>query len=260
MSVTLRLVHRAGYTYSGPATASYNEARMVPRSTAGQTVQHTRLEITPTPWQESWTDYFGTRVTTFELHEPHDALTAVATSTVEVDRKPVDGRRLTWEQLTGSEVTDDLEEFLAIGDRCEPGPELRAAAAELRGASATPAQFVAAVLDQVRSGARASKDRAHVVIGMLRSQGVPARFVAGYVLPDRDAAIGDVLDGEAQAWIEWWDGAWVAVDPVNGRAPDDFYIEVAHGRDYTDVVPLRGIFTGTPGSKMVVTVEISRLA
>ncbi|GAB3588026.1 transglutaminase family protein [Calidifontibacter terrae] len=281
MSVTLRLVHRAGYTYQGPAVASYNEARMVPRSTVAQTVSHTRMEITPAPWQHSWTDYWGSKVTTFELHEPHDELKVVAISTVTVHRPESLGKGLSWTDLTSRDTIDDLSEFLEVDGSCEPGPELCVEVARLRANCDTPADFVAAVQQLLHqrisydprrsahhisaravweSGRAGVIDYAHLVLSALREVGIPARYVAGYVLNDRDAPIGDVRSGHGHAWIEWWDGDWVAVDPAEQTVPDDFYIEVAHARDHTDVVPLRGIYTGTPGSKMSVTVEISRLA
>lgn len=281
MSVTLRLVHRAGYTYSGPAVASYNEARMIPKSTLAQTVSHTRMEITPTPWQDSWVDYWGTNVTTFELHEPHGELKVVAISTVTVHREPPPGRQSSWDDVHAAEVVDDLGEYLDLTGHCTTGTDLAAVVARVREDAADPGEYVTRIVDEIHthvgyrrersahassadqvwtSGDGGSIDLAHVAIAALRAVGIPARFVIGYVLPDRDAGIGEVISGHGHCWIEWWDGEWVAVDPAARATPDDFYIEVAHGRDHTDVAPLRGIFTGTPGSKMSVTVEISRLA
>ncbi|WP_431843821.1 transglutaminase family protein [Calidifontibacter indicus] len=288
MSVTLRLVHRAGYTYSGPAVASYNEARMVPKSTLAQTVSHTRLEITPTPWQDSWIDYWGTNVTTFELHEPHAELKVVAISTVTVHRghesgegAEAPGRHLGWDEVAAQEVVDDLGEYLDLTGHCTTGAAFAALVDEVRALSQTPAQFVDDIVERIHrqvgyrrerfahastadkvwnAGKGGSIDLAHLTIAALRAAGIPARFVIGYLLPDRTAEIGEVISGHGHCWIEWWDGEWVAFDPAVRTTPDDFYIEVAHGRDHTDVAPLRGIFTGTPGSKMSVTVEISRLA
>jgi transglutaminase-like putative cysteine protease len=76
----LRVVHRTGYSYPGGAVASYNEARMTPQSSHEQVVLHTRVDITPTPWMYSYTDYWGTRVTAFEVHERHDEMGVVSTT------------------------------------------------------------------------------------------------------------------------------------------------------------------------------------
>ena len=281
MSVTLRLVHRAGYTYSGPAVASYNEARMVPKSTLAQTVSHTRMEITPTPWQDSWTDYWGTNVTTFELHEPHSELKVVAISTVTVHRDKGEGQSLSWDDLAARAVIDDLGEYLELTGHCECGGALADLVADAREGATKPSDFVTRAVERLHqrvthrpersahastvrevldAGEGGAIDFAHAMISTLRTAGIPARFIVGYELPERDSAVGEVVTGRGHAWIEWWDGEWVAFDPAMRTAPDDFYIEVAHGRDHTDVAPLRGIFTGTPGSKMSVTVEMSRLA
>ncbi len=98
MSVTMRLVHRTGYTYTGPATQSYNEARLTPLSSARQTVLHSRVDVTPTPWMEQWTDYWGTTVTSFELHEPHEELKVVCPARSSAG----DPSRASWSQLDSS--------------------------------------------------------------------------------------------------------------------------------------------------------------
>lgn len=281
MSVTLRLVHRTGYTYTGPATQSYNEARLTPLSSSRQTVLHSRVEVTPTPWVNQWTDYWGSTVTSFELHEPHEELKVVSISTVLVDGHQAEATGMDWAGYGESCVVDEFEELLRIGPKTRPSDEFRILVDRLRAQTADPEEFVNAVVAAIRdrltyaagrrtvyarsSGAwedaeGACQDFAHLALGALRSQGIPARFVTGYVFPGRGASLGENLAAQSHAWIQWWDGAWKAVDPTAGVVPDDFYIEVAQGRDHSDVVPLRGIFTGTPGSKMFVTVEISRLA
>lgn len=280
MSKTLRLVHRTGYAYNGPAVASYNEARLAPRANSAQTVLHTRLEVTPTPWSASWIDYWGTAVTSFEVHEPHEELKVVAISTVTVDRKAVTGLGWGWTDYARQAVREEYDEVLVLARRTDPGPDYLAQVAQLRERSTGPADFVRAVIALVRTRVtyvegRTSalisveqawtetrggcQDLAHLVIAGLRSQGIPARYVTGYVLPEDSAEIGETLTGSSHAWVQWWDGEWIAYDPARGAIPDDFYIEVAAGRDYEDVVPLRGIFTGSPGSKMFLTVEISRI-
>lgn len=281
MTMTLRLNHRTGYTYKGGATASYNEARMQPQSNADQSVQHTQVDVSPNPWTMSWTDYWGTLVTSFEVHERHAEMLVDSTSTVTVDRRPVDAAHLTWEQLAAPEIRDEWLEVLSVTPRVEPGPQLRELVGQLRGAAATPADLVAATVARLRADvqyvqgrtsvhtraedawteqAGACQDMAHLTIGALRSQGIPTRYVSGYMLPTRQPAVGEPCAGESHAWVQWWDGAWVPLDPSNDSTPDDHYVDVGVGRDYKDVVPLAGIFTGSPGSTMFTRVEITRLA
>lgn len=111
---------------------------------------------------------------------------------------------------------------------------------------------------QARSGV--CQDLAHLVIGGLRLAGVPARYVSGYLHPSTEAAIGEAVTGESHAWVEWWDGTWVGFDPTNLQTPDEHYVLVGTGRDYNDVAPLSGIYSGAETSAMFVEVSITRRA
>ena len=95
---------------------------------------------------------------------------------------------------------------------------------------------------------------------MLRSVGIPARYVSGYLYPRVDAAIGDTVAGQSHAWVEWWTGEWTGFDPTNGSSVDKGHVLVARGRDYGDVTPLKGVYHGAPSTELGVTVEITRLA
>lgn len=281
MSTQLRIVHRTGYTYPGGAHASYNEARMTPQSNPDQVVLHSRLDISPKPWTYSYVDYFGTAVTAFELHERHERLQLVATSTVEVRRLTDKDFSASWETLRSVEVTGVRGEWLEVTELTDPGEELTAYAIGLARDCATPAKFVDRAVDHLRaemtfqSGAtgvhtRAAdawagrrgvcQDHVHLALGILRTAGIPARYVSGYVLPKRNAALGVPTTGESHAWLQWWGGEWNAIDPTSGTTPDDFAVDVGMGRDYRDVTPLRGIFTGVRTSSMFVEVEMTRLS
>jgi transglutaminase-like putative cysteine protease len=104
------------------------------------------------------------------------------------------------------------------------------------------------------------QDLAHLAIGALRSCGIPARYVSGYLHPRATAAIGETVAGQSHAWLEFWDGAWRSWDPTNHKPAGDFHVTVARGRDYRDVPPLKGILSGGGGSALSVSVEITRLA
>jgi hypothetical protein len=104
------------------------------------------------------------------------------------------------------------------------------------------------------------QDMAHLAIGALRAVGIPARYVSGYLMPTRASEIGVPYEGESHAWVQFWDGAWVGVDPTNNILAGDLHIEVAAGRDYGDVAPLAGIFSGGATSHMFVSVEMTRRA
>jgi transglutaminase-like putative cysteine protease len=281
MSMQLRIVHTTSFEYDGKAVASYNQARLTPTTTTEQIVVHSRLEVSPKPWTFSYTDYFGTAVTAFEVVDPHEAMTVTATSTVQTNRPPVPPAELTWEQVADREVSDRWTEYLTISDLVAPPADFAqrakqvAADHELPGDAArdlcalvhdevefapgtTEVRGTAATAWQQRGGV--CQDVAHLVVGGLRTIGIPARYVSGYVHPDRDPVVGATAVGSSHAWVEWWDAGWRALDPGHHVPLDDRYVSLAHGRDYLDVRPISGIYSGAATSRMTVGVEITRLA
>ena len=102
------------------------------------------------------------------------------------------------------------------------------------------------------------QDFAHLAVGSLRTLGIPARYVSGYLHPNREPTVGKAVPAESHAWIEFYVGTWVAYDVTNLLVPDDRHVVVARGRDYGDVSPLRGIYSGGP-SEIFVSVEMTRL-
>ena len=105
------------------------------------------------------------------------------------------------------------------------------------------------------------QDIAHLALGALRSVGIPARYVSGYLHPKPSAGIGETVAGESHAWVEWFcGGEWRGFDPTNLIDIGDRHVLVGRGRDYNDVPPLRGVYAGPFGSTLFVTVEITREA
>ena len=276
----LRIVHVTGFEYDDLISASYNEARMTPQTDATQTVTHSRVDVSPHPWAHTYRDYWGTAVTAFEVLDPHRELTVTATSTVTTTRRRTPASGASWAELAEHRLIDDLAEFLAVGDRVRPPADLVDVLDQLTDDGATPAQVAREVCGVIhreveyrpgstdvhaeaatawsqRSGV--CQDMAHLVVGLLRTAGIPARYVSGYLLPRSEPTIGEATYGESHAWVEWWDRGWHAYDPTNDHAPTDHHITVATGRDYGDVRPLSGIYTGAGTSRMFVDVMITRL-
>jgi transglutaminase-like putative cysteine protease len=104
------------------------------------------------------------------------------------------------------------------------------------------------------------QDFAHIAIGALRTLGIPARYVSGYLVPQRSLEIGESSVGESHAWVEFWDGGWTPIDPTNGTPVDLDHIVVARGRDYEDVPPFKGVYSGTGSAALAVEVAFTRLA
>jgi transglutaminase-like putative cysteine protease len=281
MSMRLRILHTTTFDYDGTATASYNQARMTPRTTPEQIVLHSRLEVSPAPWTHSYLDYFGTQVTAFEVFDPHQALSVVATSTVQTNRPPASGPQVSWADLVSPEVVDAHTEYLGPGPLVAPPADLAQRAREMAGDLEAPGAVARELCDVVHREvayltgstsviSRASdaweqragvcQDMAHLVIGSLREVGVPARYVSGYLHPSVVPVVGEPMVGESHAWVEWWDDGWKAWDVANDVEPGDRHVVIASGRDYTDVKPLSGIYTGAGTSRMSVEVQVTCLA
>jgi len=277
----LRVVHTTDYTYDGQAVASYNQARLTPVTNHDQIVVHSRVEVSPKPWTFDYRDYFGSHVTAFEVVDPHEVMTVVASSTVQTARHAPEAPAATWADLEAPEVADRWTEYLTLSDVVAPPADLADRARQVAADHETPGEvardLAALVHDEVefRPGvtsvsspaalawaqrAGVCQDTAHLLLGALRTVGIPARYVSGYVHPDRDPVVGQAVSAQPHAWVEWWDGEWHGHDVAGDQTPDDRYVTVAVGRDYDDVKPISGIYSGAATSAMRVAVEITRLA
>jgi transglutaminase-like putative cysteine protease len=101
------------------------------------------------------------------------------------------------------------------------------------------------------------QDFAHTTLALLRAARIPARYVSGY-LHSLEERVGETVAGESHAWVEYWDGDWHAIDPTNDREVGPAHVVVAHGRDYADVPPLKGIYAGGMSEALGVVVEITQ--
>jgi transglutaminase-like putative cysteine protease len=276
----LKIVHRTGFRYVGTVAGSYNEARMTPMNTDVQTVLAARVAIEPVTWTFTYKDYWDTQVTAFDVLVPHSELAVVSSSTVEVHAPTAKVRGIGWEALSHAETTDLTAEFLPQTSSTTPHQEVQAMAEDAAGGLA-PDGAARAVCERLRAemeyvpgstvvttdAAEAWADRkgvcqdfAHLTIGALRTLGIPARYVSGYLHPKARAGIGETVQGESHAWIEWWVGEWVAFDPTSLIPAGQDHVTVARGRDYSDVTPLKGIFAGrTSSSELYVSVDVTRL-
>lgn len=278
----LRIRHVTGFHYDGEVTASYNEARMLPASGDSQLVLYSNLEIQPISSHHAYVDYWGSRVSSFELLTPHTELSITATSLVEVRSRDHDHRTLEWTQLADEiETRTEYVEQLGQTSRTRPPEELVELARGIVERADTPCdaaleicrsvgdaiEYVPGSTSVYTTAAEAwehrkgvCQDITHLAIGALRSVGIPARYVSGYLHPVPEPQIGQTVAGESHAWVEWFCGSWRGWDPTNLVDIGDRHVFVGRGRDYNDVAPLRGVFAGPYGSRLFVTVEITREA
>ena len=276
----MRVVHSTGYAYKSPVTASYNEARLTPRSDSRQNVILNRVETVPATRSYRYVDYWGTAVTAFDLHAPHTELEVTSSSVVETDKGELPEDKVSWEDLQSEAVIDRFDEVLGpthytpasrriarvgqkIAKEHDPFDAVVAAAnwahSELDYVPGTTGVHSSGI-DALREGKGVCQDFAHLTLIVLRSMGIPARYVSGYLHPKHKAPIGDTIEGQSHAWIQAWTGGWWHYDPTNDSDINEQYVSVGVGRDYSDVSPLKGIYSGEGATDLDVVVEITRLA
>ena len=276
----LRVVHSTGYAYKSQVTASFNEARLTPRSDNRQNVILNRVETAPATRSYRYVDYWGTAVTAFDLHAPHTELEVTSSSVVETDRGEMPKDKVSWDDLHSEAVIDRFDEVLSpthytpqsrriqrVGERIakyhDPHEAVIAAAnwvhSELKYVPGTTGVHSSG-LDALREGNGVCQDFAHLTLIVLRGMGIPARYVSGYLHPKRKAVVGDTIDGRSHAWVQAWTGGWWSYDPTNDTDINEQYVGVGVGRDYSDVTPLKGIYSGEGSTDLDVVVEITRLA
>lgn len=276
----MRVIHDTGYAYKSPVTASFNEARLTPRSDLRQNVILNRVETVPATRSYRYVDYWGTAVTSFDLHAPHTELEVTASSVVETDCPEPPTIEFSWEELAAEAVVDKYDEMLSptryvpaskriqrVGRRIakynEPAQAVIEAArwvqGELEYVPGTTGVHTSGV-DALREGKGVCQDFAHLTLMLLRSMGIPSRYVSGYLHPNPEAKLGETVDGQSHAWIQAWTGQWWHYDPTNDAEINEQYISVGVGRDYSDVPPLKGIYSGEGSTDLDVVVEITRLA
>jgi transglutaminase-like putative cysteine protease len=287
---TYRVVHTTAYTYSGDVTTSYGRAHLLPRAAPGQVFVNGSVELDP-PADEirSHTDFFGNVSTYYAVRAAHRDLRVTATSEVTVERTPPtvsDLDTFTWEQ-----VRDTAHDDVAAREFVLWSPLVRstAAVAEYATRTFTPERPLGSALVELLARIKADfkyvsgattvrttlgevlhkrqgvcQDFAHLAVGCLRSMGLPARYVSGYLEtypPPGQPKLQGVDASHAWAAVYVPGFEWVAIDPTNNQFVDAGYVIAAWGRDYTDVPPLTGVIrTDADRSTMKVSVDVTRVS
>ena len=290
--MTYQIVHKTTYKYKHPVSLGNHVAYLTPRSQPHHTCTSHELLVTPEPVALiERDDYFGNLVTLFTVQEPHAELNIEARSRVVIDGPAVLWPRdsLPWEEvvewLRGDVGPEGLNayEFVFESARVRPGAEFAAYASQ----SFSPARpLTAAVLDltariykDFRFDSKATnvrtspeevlrlrrgvcQDFAHLQVACLRSLGLAARYVSGYLRtyppPGRARLVGA---DASHAWVSVYcpGTGWLDVDPTNNLAPSDSHVTLAWGRDYSDVSPVRGVILGGRDHELDVGVEMEPL-
>ena len=277
----MRVVHSTGYAYKSPVTASFNEARLTPRSDSRQNVILNRVETVPATRSYRYVDYWGTAVTSFDLHAPHTELEVTSSSVVETDkRRAARGEgQLGRPELGGGDrpVRRDAQpDRLRAGEQAHSGGGQTDRQVQRSARRRSRRRAVGAQRTRVRAGhhrralvgaRRAPRGqgrlpglRASDADSVARHGNSGAIRVGLSASRTREATVGDTIDGQSHAWIQAWTGGWWNYDPTNDADINEQYISVGVGRDYSDVSPLKGVYSGEGSTDLDVVVEITRLA
>jgi transglutaminase-like putative cysteine protease len=287
---TYRIRHTTSYAYSDVVTLAHNEARLSPRNGPWQVAHSARLVVDPTPaFMVRERDYFGNWVNLFVLQEPHRRFLVTAHSEVTVRSPflPDPESTLAWEDVRVMlDDSTDQEVFEAVEHRYD-SPHVRwtQAIEEYAAVSFTPRRpILSAALDlcqrinrdfEYRPGVTnvatpvrtvfeqrrgVCQDFAHLMIACVRSHGLAARYVSGYLLtrsaPGEPRRIGaDASHAWAAVYCPGYD--FIDIDPTNNMLVTVEHPTLGWGRDFGDVSPLRGVVLGGGAHTVQVAVEVA---
>jgi transglutaminase-like putative cysteine protease len=283
------VVHNTTYDYENPVLHGHHLAHLKPRATPNQYVAYHELSVSPEPASaQALIDYFGNNIHHFEVLSPHDRLEVIARTELEVvvPLSHIEAPKIAWDQFAEQLRTDNS--LIAVQEFCfdsplvrahsslreyasstfAPGRDLKDAVVEFNARINTEFKYETASTDistplatVLREKRGVCQDFAHVAVGCLRSLGLPARYVSGYLEtappPGKERLVGaDASHAWAATYLPGF--GWLDFDPTNNVLPADRHVTVAWGRDFSDVSPLKGVVLAGGAHRVTVGVDVER--
>jgi transglutaminase-like putative cysteine protease len=278
----LRVLHRTHYFYRYPVTESHNEVRLRPATEDPKRLTFFLLKVQPPRRLRHFRDDFFNYVQWFEIPDAHTELIIEATSHIHTTSQYAAGVPTGCDfHSLANELTqmDVLRPFLTSCCYITLNQEIWRLAVDVRAGLTDVFATAQAIMNFIHAHWLYSpntthvqtqmhevlvdrrgvcQDFAHVMLGMCRSLGIPARYVSGYLY---NGPLGHLRGAQAShAWCEVWlpERGWFGLDPTNNTLADERYIKIATGRDYEDAAPIRGTFSAPAGASagLHVTVEV----
>jgi transglutaminase-like putative cysteine protease len=282
------LVHATEFRYDGPVSESYNEVRLRPIHDDTQSCLSFRLLTDPVSRGTSYRDSFGNWVHQFNILPEHYHLKIEAESVVlahDAPMLPTGGMKLPELEDRRGQLEEEFLDFIVPTAYVPHVPELdELIAAATQSSDGTVSGFVnessflihekfkyvkgathvnSSIQDSLAVKAGVCQDFAHLLLGMVRKIGLPARYVSGYLVPESaaspNAKLQEVIGGSAShAWAEVYlpNSGWIGLDPTLGKPLGLQHVRIAYGRDYGDVAPVRGVYKGHAGQRLSVDVSV----
>lgn len=292
--MTYQISHTTSYEYEIGVTFCHNIATIKPRNLIGQKVLNYDLEISPKPSEFSEkVDFFGNTVTRFSIQDHHDVLSVTAKSKIlrdytlqpniyesEIGQKItldeaktvlknkakdlLDIKQFILESVLVAKMSEDIRAYAEVSFK--PNRPIFEAAFELMQRIYTEFEFntkatnvATPIQDVIKNKKGVCQDFAQIAIACVRSVGLPARYVSGYIEtlppPGKEKLVGT---DASHAWFSLYipNFGWVDFDPTNNQIPKNQHIVVSYGRDYYDVPPLKGVIFSAGKNKLKVAVDI----
>lgn len=269
----LEIEHHLKFTYDHFIRESHLEVRVEPRSQSGQILHDFRLTLGPNTRITRFEDWMGNAVHWFSITDYHDRIELLVQSIVDTlsnaprtlecdDPLPTEPTPLHLYDFTilsgplcQSETLRALHADLGLDRQQSIGECVRILGnglAERFEYQKNVTTFDSTTEDFLRQHGGVCQDFAHLGLALLRTSGIPCRYVSGYLHVDTQ----DIEPSQSHAWIEVWSptNGWMAFDPTHNRQPDERYVIVGYGRSYNDVPPNRGIYSGAASESLVAKV------
>ena len=281
------LVHVTEFVYDGPVSESYNEVRLLPMHDDTQSCLSFRLTTAPASPAFSYRDALGNWVHQVNVLPVHSRLRVQAESVVlahaapstnsfmllsELEEKKDELNEEFYDMLAASNYIPHLRELDPLMDEAEAACDCTVAGFAQTASDLIHQRFQyvkgathvnSSIADSLQLGAGVCQDFAHLLLGVLRKRGIPARYVSGYLVPKNEenpeAKLEEVIGGQAShAWAEAYvpDTGWMPLDPTLGKPVGMRHVRIAYGRDYSDVAPVRGVYKGHAGQRLSVDVSV----
>jgi transglutaminase-like putative cysteine protease len=272
------------YRYDAAVTDNLNSLRVRPATTSQRCDEfHTRIE--PEARVSRHLDYFGTEVIEFGIPASHEHLTIDMRARVVTSEPPAPPEGA-WESLDSAAYLDAAGEFALPWQDQPPIEGLEELESQLVGG--TPLEILkllcelvpdrfeyrpgatyvgSTVRDLIAAGAGVCQDFVHLSLVLLRRRGIAARYVSGYLWAAPQEGGTDSLEVDTHAWVEALlpgagekgEPVWVSADPTNRRLAGETHVTIGHGRFYSDVPPVKGLYMGGASSELDAAVKMSRL-
>jgi transglutaminase-like putative cysteine protease len=281
------ITHTTDYRYAHAASEAYIEARLTPPERPSQQILAHQIVFAPEAPSSSYIDYFGNRAVFYAMVKRHERLTVTNHLLVQtaVPERPLGAMELCVGEARQifSSMSTEVFDYVRGTGAVPVGGEAGKWAHRFLRADATLGDALASINEAIhrefkytkgatdnwtplntiwKARAGVCQDFAHIMLSILRTAGLPARYVCGYIETDAPPGGRRLIGAVAtHAWVEvLMPGMeWVALDPTNAQWCGERHVAVSFGRDFSDATPLRGTFKGSGGQKLSVNVRMKRV-